>query len=221
MKKKLSLLLVLMMIIVAVFASCGDDKDKDDRDDDDDKKGSGISLNKKDDDEDEDEGEFDIVGDWEAEMDFGSIVNDIMMASDEEMAEYFDFDGLAVVFDFEFKKNGKCSMEADEDSVEDMLADLEDIMLEGLEKYLVSLGISEDEIDTYMDQLADEMIDAMYSEFDPSDLTGISEDGEYEFDGEELTIDDEAVDFEIKGANKFVIIIEQDGIELELVLNRV
>lgn len=80
-----------------------------------------------------------FVGSWEAKVDFGKLVGE-MMTSVEDMpegyADNFDFGSAEITLQMTFDKDGTYEMSVDEDSAEDALKVLTEDMKEGLTKFL-------------------------------------------------------------------------------------
>lgn len=171
-KKLLALLLAVVMLLS--LAACADTDD-----DDDDDSGKSSAGSQKDDDEES------IVGEWEGELDFGALLNEMMGAADDETAEYFDFDGLTITMIFNFEKNGELSIEADEDSLQDMVDEVVDIMVDGYEKMLKDADMSWEDA---LGMSEDDFRDAMAEEFDADALEEMT--SEIASEGYYVVVDD-------------------------------
>ena len=144
-KKLLALLLAIVMVLS--LAACGSTDDDDD-DDDKDKEGTSATDENEDGEEEgdkkddgkkeEDEDEDPLVGKWVGDMSFGPYLGAIL--GGEVLFSYCDFDDLAVTVTFTFGDDGTLSIEVDEDSCKDMVDDIADIIIDGVEDYLDANG---------------------------------------------------------------------------------
>ena len=174
MKKYLATLLSLILALAMVFSFVGCDKSSDD--DDDDSKPSSGAVDKDNDKNKDDDDEDSIVGDWEGTISAES-------------------EGVEVSYDIEvtFEKNGDYTMVIDKESFVDATID-------ALKEACESQGLDfDDYLELSGDSSEDEMREEGMKETTEEDLT---EEGEYEFDGEKFILDDEETEFKLSG-NKF------------------
>ena len=159
-KKLLALLLAIVMMMS--FAACaGSDTDDDD--------GNGGSSGGKD----------TIVGEWVGEIDFGAAINATLLAEDESLGEYFDFGDIALKMIFTFDDNGELTIEPDEDSLEEMVDDVIDIMLDGYEKLFEDQGMSLEDMNMSKDDLREEVEKQLDADALAEMAEEIAEDGYY------------------------------------------
>ncbi len=142
-----------------------------------------------------------IVGDWEAEFDFGAIMEELMFSADtevpEEYKEWFDFSGLCVTMCISFYDEDTYEVGFDEDSVEDMIDDLLDMLSESMKKVMEQMLESQDmTLDEYLTMMGttwDEVIKETFPRSEIKDSFYDMEDttGTYRMDGNKLYFDDE------------------------------
>jgi len=170
-KKLLALLLAIVMVLsLAACGSTDDDDDDDDKDKegtsatDEDKDGEDEDTDedkqdddKKDDDKKDDEDEDSLVGKWEGEMNLGAAMD--AMLTGEVLFSYCDFDDLAVTMTFTFDDDGTLEIEVDEDSCKDMVDDIVDIVMDGIEEYLDANGATWDDVGATKSEMREAMME--------------------------------------------------------------
>ena len=141
-----------------------------------------------------------IVGKWEGEMDMTDALTEEILASDEGMAEYFEFKDFKVDVIYEINSDGTYSYEMTEESLKEAMNAVVDAMKEGMPAYLEAMasemGMTFDDLLPLMEvSSVDEMIDTMFTdemmEEMLSDMDDLSGEGKYKAeDGKFYTSDD-------------------------------
>lgn len=132
-----------------------------------------------------------IAGTWSTQYDMSSMLNDSINASDPGMAAYFDFHDLYITIEFYLGADGTASLSVTEDSVEPMLDEVKDQMVDGIKNMLTELLQAQGLDMTADDYLAvsgmdlDALIDQSMN-LDPDTLANLSYSGEYIVDGNKL-----------------------------------
>jgi len=162
MKLKKLLALLLAAVMMLSLAACAGTSD----DDDDEGTSSGG-------------GKETIVGEWIGEMEFGAAINATLLAEDESFGKYFDFGDIELKMIFTFDDNGELTIEPDEDSLEDMVDDVIDIMLDGYEKLFADQGMSLEDMNMSKDDLREEVEKQLDADALAEMAEEIAEDGYY------------------------------------------
>ncbi len=178
------------------------DVDKPSKDEEDDKpsKDEDKETSKNDDPEDL------IVGEWSAKVDASEFAEDAFFSATNDLyiSDYFDFDGLYINVDFEFKKNGDVVFAVD---FTDFAEGLVEILEDGIEDYADETGFDADDFYAAFESDADDFVK------DFADNSNIEVEAEYEIDGNEIVIEGEGCEFEFDGED--TLLLDTVGLGLE------
>lgn len=110
-----------------------------------------------------------VVGKWEGEMDMTDALTETLLAEDESMAEYFEFEGFKVDVVFDIKDDGTYTFEMTEESMEKAIASLMETMKKGMPAYIedmvTAMGMTLDDfIAAAGVESIDELIETMLTE---------------------------------------------------------
>lgn len=209
MKRKIKVLMSIVMILTmcTMLASCG--------------KESGGSEKKTD-------AEM-IIGDWTCELDMTNMLEESFMSVEgmDDIAQYFEFKNLSFDLEMSFAKDGKCTLKADEDSVEQCFDLLVEQALDGMIKMMEDMaGMSMADLaaasGTTEDALREELKTQLLSEagLDSSliaDMT-LEEETEYEIkDGKIYTAENDYMAYELSGDTlKITEIVEETSSDFSM-----
>ena len=193
---KILCLIMALAMMVSCFAACGDDKKEETKD------GASVSdkedkNDKEEEDEDEDEKpskkpssddpEDLIIGEWSGKAD---------------MSESIGTDSKAIVkVNIEFKKDGTYVLEFNK-------KDYKKVMLEAMEAALDEQGYTEEKFKEESGMTLEEYVE------DTMETVELSGEGEYEIDGDVITIEGEDGEYEFSGKNKLTI--DCNGLVMDL-----
>ena len=76
-----------------------------------------------------------ILGTWETTLDLSDMLNEEIAGADQALAKYFDLD-FSITLIMTFNEDNTCSLKADRDAFEDTMDDLMKQMEDSLIKYL-------------------------------------------------------------------------------------
>lgn len=196
---KILCLIMALAMMVSCFAACGDDKKEETK--------GGASVSDKedkndkvdiDDEDEEDEDEEDesssskdpedlILGEWSGKAD---------------MSESIGTDSKAIVkVNIEFKKDGTYVLEFNK-------KDYKKVMLEAMEAALDEQGYTEEKFEEESGMTLEEYVE------DTMKTVELSGEGEYEIDGDVITIEGEDGEYEFSGKNKLTI--DCNGLVMDL-----
>ncbi len=77
-----------------------------------------------------------FVGRWTMKLDMTDMITEMMGAEMAQMGEYFVFEDVVLVMNWEFEKDGTYSCYVDSDELKVMVDNITDALLGGLEQYL-------------------------------------------------------------------------------------
>lgn len=80
-----------------------------------------------------------LIGKWRCEVDWTELMEQMVLDSNGEFAEYVEFDDLMMVCYAEFRKDGTAVMYVDESQIQETFDAVVDAFLVGIEKYTVDL----------------------------------------------------------------------------------
>lgn len=102
-----------------------------------------------------------LTGTWKGNIDYTDVMNELFpMAIGEELASYFVFEDLEMSLIFEFD-DGIMTMSVDEDSADDLVNNIMDACVDGVEK------LYQDIIDSYgYDMTVDELLESQGTSMD-------------------------------------------------------
>jgi len=195
MKKLLALLLALVMVFA--LAACGNDASNyDDDDDDDDDEKTSQTDDKKDDEEEEKTDADLIVGKWAVATNIGELMNAGIAQSlgDESLSSDVE---MLLMMTMEFGEDGEFTfaLEADQDSIDDYMADMKQNMLDYMYQMAEDQGTDKEAfeeafetqyemtLEEYVDSVLETVVDAMLVSFEGSNISGY-----YELDSENSLI---------------------------------
>lgn len=119
-----------------------------------------------------------IEGTWEASIDISDEVNEMMVAGDPTMSEYFNFSGLAMEFTMTFNADGTCTGEIPQKSAEDLLTNMVEQMKPGMTRMIEDmlaaqgLDMSVDEFLSMSGISLDEMFGEAMDSLDVEEMLG-------------------------------------------------
>lgn len=97
-----------------------------------------------------------LIGTWTGNVDMTALINEAMIASDETLADYFQFSNLYFTVNMTFTEDGTCSLAFDSASLEALLDDILTQMEPGMTKLLEEL------VDYYgYDTTVEELLESM------------------------------------------------------------
>ncbi len=203
MKKRLSILLVIVMVFAMMATVVGCDSDKEGNA----SQGGSAPVDPTPtpdpeptpEPEDEEEG---IVGKWEAKVSVG----EALQAEVAEFADFIDPD-TELTYYAEFDEDGDYEISMDEDEMVDFMKEFAYDMLDAIAQ---EAGMSVDEVLESEGYTLEEFEEELMASMDMDDLT---ESGSYEFDDDEITLENDVVwTIEFKGSSKFEL-VDIDGEE--------
>lgn len=196
---KILCLIMALAMMVSCFAACGDDKKEEPKDgasvSDKEDKNDKVDIDDEDEEEEEEEEESSsskdpedlIIGEWSGKAD---------------MSESIGTDSEAIVkVNIEFKKDGTYVLEFNK-------KDYKKVMLEAMEAALDEQGYTEKEFEEESGMTLEEYVE------DTMETVELSGEGEYEIDGDVITIEGEEGEYEFSGKNKLTI--DCNGLVMEL-----
>ena len=146
-----------------------------------------------------------IVGTWETTMDYAGLLN-VMMRSDPDMGEYFNFSEIIIRLVFQFDEDGTYSLSVDPASAESIYQDVVTQMLTGLKSYFIDNNVDFDELlqeaGTTEEALAESVLskDSLLNS-----LLDLEATGTYSLVGETLTRDDEIYSCQFASENELTL----------------
>ncbi len=173
-----------------------------------------------------------LVGEWEADIDFGELLNDEMTASlGSDMAQYFTFPDFEITLVLKFSSDDTYSMSINEDNMFETMETFKMDMQNGLIKYMEALIASEG-LDMSVEELlaasgttieemmaesfSDEVIEEMMDEL----VSGVETKGKFTAKGGKLFMTDSASDsidetmydeYVLKGDTLTLVTSAEDG----------
>jgi len=147
-----------------------------------------------------------IVGEWSAKVDASEFAEDAFFSATNDfyISDYFDFDGLCIDVDFEFKKNGEVTFAID---FNDFAEGLIEILEDGIEDYADETGFDVDDFYAAFESDEDDFVK------DFADNSNVEVEAEYEIDGNEIVIEGEGCEFEFDGED--TLLLDTVGLGLE------
>lgn len=158
-----------------------------------------------------------IVGKWSAKVDASEFAEDAFFSATNDLyiSDYFDFDGLCIDVDFEFKKNGEVTFAID---FNDFAEGLIEILEDGIEDYADETGFDVDDFYAAFESDEEDFVK------DFADNSNVEAEAEYEIDGNEIVIEGEGCEFEFDGEDTLLLntvglglegLVDDDMIEFE------
>lgn len=140
--------------------------------------------------EKEDE-KINYIGTWTAEVDFGSMIND-MYADDPDIGSYVKFSKIILKLDFTFNEDGTYSIVGDKDSVIETSKALKADFKSGMLDYIADNGMTLEQFEAASGMSLDKIVDESFGEnFTNEFANELEAKGKYKFeDGKLYTTDD-------------------------------
>lgn len=147
-----------------------------------------------------------IVGDWEGNINFGGMIEEMMLDAGDDMPEEvrdaIDFSKLKITMMISFDENGGYKTTVDEDSVNEMVDALLEMLSKAMkvvvEEMLEAQGVTLDEYMSQMGMTWDELMEEAFPRedlIDEMNISDMSETGKYKIDGNKIYFDDEEEEY--------------------------
>ncbi len=163
-----------------------------------------------------------FIGQWSLELDMTDMLTDLMGTEMAEMSDYFTFENVVLILNWEFKKDGTYSMSVDEDSLQDLIDNLTDSILGGLEGYLeeylksMGLNMTMEEFLAYSGITVEDLIQEMNLEGSLKEAMGdLSVSGRFKAEDGRLYTNDDVTETELSSTEVVYYEFVNGNIELD------
>lgn len=161
--------------------------------------------------------EPDIVGTWEASMDYAGILN-ALLGSDPNMGEYFNFSEIIFTQVFQFGEDGTYTVSVDPQSAEDCYSTLVTQLMESLNAYFTANNM---ELSAVLEEagMTEEAFVGQMMGKDTflSSLSEMEDKGEYTLDNDTLTMNGQSYTCQFNSASELTLSTSEDQEALDFV----